>query len=92
MIIMESKNDFLKLVEKYGAALSYDTLGKLLDSKLSTFPQYWIFVIGVLFTMVNYIINLELTIKNEALLIVSSILILIVSFALPFLFFYYFTF
>ena len=61
----DKDDDFNNLIIQYGADLEEKTLEKLLDSKLSYYPQIWQFLFTSIFTLIIIFIGIDIKITNQ---------------------------
>ncbi len=84
-------NDFDELIDEFGIDLEDSTLDKLLDSILRGYQQYWVFMIGLLITVVPLVREISISTSLGPGLTLARVAILLVSImAIPFSMMYMF--
>ena len=73
----KDKDEFDDLVNEFGANLDNSTLKTMLESKTNTYTQFWLFLIGFVFTLVSIFREIEINITSIEMAIGYIVLSLI---------------
>jgi len=73
----KDKDEFDELVNEFGADLDYSTLKIMLESKINTYTQFWVFLIGFVFTLVSIYQKIEIKTTSIQMTLVYVILSLV---------------